>query len=155
MLNVLTMGLAVVSLVVCLTDWFHVSGSEYGMFYGVFVDPPSSGFSGDGPNYYQSINSWYFYISICLVLYLAGKFLGQSLPAVVARIFALCVAVFPFMNMLQWKYLVMTVELDYEWLETSIYLDWGCLIALVTIMFIEIITLISRNRISKKLLLEL
>lgn len=154
MLDALTLGLAIVCFAVCLTDWFQVSGGRYGMFYGVFVDPPPSGFSADGPNYFQSVNSWYFFISICLLLFLAGKLFGRSFPAVIVRIFTLCVAVFPFLNMLTYKYDVMTVELHYEWLEISIYLDWACLIAMTGIMFIETISLISRNRIFKKLLPE-
>lgn len=150
----LTVGLATICLAVCLTYWFRVSGSRYGMFYGVFVNPPPSGFAVHGPNYYQSINSWYFVISLCLLVFVVGKLLGRSLPAVAARIFALCVAVFPFVNMLMYKYDVMTVELNYEWLKTSTYLDWACMIVMVSIMCIEIISLISRNRISKKFLLE-
>jgi hypothetical protein len=114
MLNAITVGLAIVCFAVSLTDWFHVSGRKYGMFYGVFVNPPPSGFSGDGPDYYQSINGWYFVISICLIVFLAGKLFGRSLPAAAARIFVLCVSVFPFVNMLKWKYLVMPVELHYE-----------------------------------------
>lgn len=142
MLNILTGVLVMVCLAVCLMDWFQVSGRRYGMFYGVIVDPPPSGFAVHGPNYYQSINTWYFIISICTIVFFAARLLGSAVASVGARILTLCVAVISFVNMLSYKYDVMTVKLPYEWLEISIYLDWWCLITMAIVMCLEMIRLI-------------
>jgi Fe2+ transport system protein B len=116
------------------------------MFYGVFADPPNfSGLAIGGPNYYQSINIWYFTIEICLVVYMVGMLLGRALPAVLVRILALCVSTFPFINMLMYKFPVRDSSSRKEWLETSIYLDCICLVFVAAIVGIEFIMYTSRK----------
>ncbi len=142
-LTAIAVGLAIVCLVICLTTWFQVSGYSYGMFYGVFSDSPASGFAIHAPDYYQSINSWYFFISVCLAVFLLGKLLGRSLLAVIVRVLAICISTFPFFNMLIYKFAVLSSRK--EWLETSIYMDCVCLILIASIVGIEILVYISHN----------
>lgn len=149
-------GLTSICLIICLIDWFQVSGSEYGIFYGVFADPQDfSGFAVGGPNYYQSINIWYFTIIICLIIYMVGVLLGRSLPAVIARGLALCIATFPFFNMLMYKLAVSDSSTRKDWLEPSIYLDFVCLILIATIIGTEIITYLSRKTVDFRLMRDI
>ena len=137
--------LTIVAVALCLIDWFQVSGYKYGYFYGVFKDPPMNGFSADGPNYYQSINTWYFVISLCLLVFLSGKIARWAVASNIICIVALCVSIFPFWNMLDFKTDVLSRFNSYNWLSISIYLDWFCLVAIITLLFFEILLMISNK----------
>lgn len=144
--RVLATILALASLAVCVLNWSELSGLEYGYFYGVFANPPSSGFSGDSPNYFQSINIWYFVIVICLLIYLIAKLLKPPVVSLILCISALSVSVFPLWNMLGFKYEVLEMHSPYyPWLSNSIQLDVLCAAAISITIFIEVILFISRT----------
>lgn len=120
-------------------NWTLLSGLDYGPFYGVFMDPPSTGFSADGPNYYQSLNLWYLMITLCFAAYIAFS-RRSEIDGFILRVAALCLAIYPFFNMLSFKYdvIVNSGRLDYRWLQNSIYVDVFCLASIVVLMTIEI-----------------
>lgn len=138
----LTMLIATVCIVLCFLNWTWLSGLEYGYFYGVFSDPPTYGLAAHGPNYFQSMNIWYLVIILCFLVYLAASF-RQATDGFVIRIAALCVAIYPYFNMLSFKYdvIVNSGRRDYSWLQNSIYVDVFCLVAIVVLMCIEIFRL--------------
>ena len=142
--------LAVVCVCVSLLSWTLVSGLKYGPFYGVFSDPPSSGFAVHGPNYYQSMNIWYLVITLCFAAYvvLATR---EGIDGFILRIAVLCIAVYPFFNMLSFKYdvIVNSGLRDYTWLQNSIYTDVFCLVSIVSIMTIEIFHVLRPSRQTK------
>lgn len=152
-LNAALLGLAAICLATVLVAWYQLSKNHFGMFYGVFAEPPKSGFSGIGFNHFQSINCWYFTIGICLVVYLAGRFLGGSITAVVIRLLALSISTYPFMNMLMYKFALGDLTRPYEWLEASVYLDIASLILMAAITGLEIIKYLSRARNSEQIFL--
>ena len=123
--------------------WANVSGNEYGLFYGVFSDPPFTGMVAHGPNYYQSINTWYFWISICLVGCLTTKFLRESIILRGTCVLLLLFVLISTWEMLQYKRHVSDIARgsfyhSYPWLESSIYWDWSLLFATVVLLVIEV-----------------
>lgn len=154
-LNAVITGLGTICLAIVLVTWYQLSRNYYGMFYGVFAAPPKTGFSGVEFNHFQSINCWYFTIAICLMVYLACRFLGGSLTAVVVRIVALCISTYPFANMLIYKFSNQNFFNEdwyyrYEWLEASVYLDIACLVLMAVITGLEMIKYLSPQRKSQQ-----
>jgi hypothetical protein len=150
-LNSVVSGFGAICLVMVLVTWYQLSKNYYGMFYGVFAALPKTGFSGVEFNHFQSINCWYFAVGTCLAVYLAGRFLGGSLAAVVVRLLALCISTYPFANMLMYKFANHKFFNEdwyhrYEWIEASIYLDIACLVLMAVITGLEIIKYLSRPR---------
>jgi len=141
----LTVSLATTSIALSFLNWTLLTGREYGHFYGVFSDPPTYGFAAHGPNYYQSINIWYIKIILCFVAYLSMRYLGSTIHGLVIRVLALCVAVYPFFNMLFFKYGVLDITDRYAWLRNSVYLDWFCLTAIGFIIGFEIISVMRAS----------
>jgi hypothetical protein len=147
-LKVASIAIAAVSLVVSIFMWAQLSGIEYGFFYGVFQDPPNSGFAAHGPNYYQSLNIWYFWISLCLSIVIIAKFFRHTIIGGVISILLLAFSAISTWNMTEYKQLVIEVRGDsfalynpYPWLNSSIYFDWLLLFAFIVLLVIEISTM--------------
>lgn len=134
---------AVVLILSCFT-WGALSGLERGFFYGVFSNPPTSGFAAYGPNYYQELNTWYFWIVLLttalIVLALWSSNLGSLLKTLLC-----CVSIFPYWNMFDFKFTVLGLELCceyYPWLQTSVYLDMlaaGCIVAILSLELLALV----------------
>jgi hypothetical protein len=126
-------------LLLSFLNWTWLSGTEYGYFYGVFSNPPTSGFAVDGPNYYQSMNVWYLLITSSFLVAIAAGF-SRTIGGFVLRIATLSAATYPFINILYFKYdvIVNSGRHDYTWLQNSTYFDIFCLTAIVVLMYIEI-----------------
>ena len=139
---VLAVFIAAACMFLCFLNWTLLSGLEYGYFYGVFRDPPTSGLVAHGPNYYQSMNVWYLVITLSFLVYVAARF-RQTLYGFVMRVAALCVAIYPFFNMLYYKYDVMVIsqKRDVSRLQNSIYVDVFCLVSIVVLVGFEIMQL--------------
>ena len=137
--------LAAVCIGICFLNWSRLSGLKYGYFYGVFADPPSNGFSIGGPNHFQSMNVWYVVIITCLIIYVFGRFLGSRLGGPVIRLTALCVTVFPYYNMLDYKFYIRDIWNRYDWLENSFYLDIGCAAVIVGLLGTELLFVIRSS----------
>lgn len=142
--------IAAVSLVVSIFMWAQLSGFEYGFFYGVFQNPPNNGFSADGPNYYQSLNIWYFWVSLCLSVVIIAKFFRHAIIGGVICIPLLAFSTVSIWNMTEFKKLVIEVRGDsftwfdpYPWLNSSLYSDWFCLFALIILLVFEILMMRS------------
>lgn len=135
----LPLALAVTCIGLCFLNWSRLSGLEYGYFYGVFSDPPTNGFAAHGPNHFQSINIWYVIIIVCLSLYVVGHYLRSLRGASVIKLLALCVTVFPYYNMLDYKFYLRDRWSRYDWLESSFYIDIGCSLVLLGLLAIEIL----------------
>ncbi len=55
LVKIISITLALVSLVTCLFIWGQVSGFEKGYLYGVFQNPPQTGWSGVGERNFFSV----------------------------------------------------------------------------------------------------
>ena len=144
-LKVVSIAIAAVSLAAALFLWAQLSGFEYGFFYGVFADPPNNGFAAHGPNYYQSLNIWYFWVSLCLSVVLIVKFFKHTIIGGVFSILLLAFSAISIWNLTEFKKMVIDVRGDsfawynpYPWLERSLYFDWFCLSSLIVLLVIEI-----------------
>ncbi|MEP6946606.1 MAG: hypothetical protein ABJA02_11875 [Acidobacteriota bacterium] len=135
----LPLVLAAVCIGLCFLNWSRLSGLEYGYLYGVFNDPPSNGFVANGPNHFQSMNIWYVVIITCLSLYVVGFYLGSRRGASVIRLLALCVTIFPYYNMLDYKFYLRDSWIRYDWIESSFYIDIGCAVVLLGLLAKEIL----------------
>lgn len=138
----------------CLLVWGKVSGFEKGFFYGVFQDPPSfsspSGlsFSGGGPDFFQTINCWYFLIAACLSIYIIATFLKPMIVSCVICLLSLTIAAYPFWDSFNLKYGIIAMKANFPydyWLKISVYFDWFCLIGIMILMLIQFISLISNK----------
>ncbi len=136
----------------CLFIWGKVSGFEEGFFYGVFRPPPPTRFSADGPNFYQTVNCWYFLIAVCLSIYIIATFLKPLALSCVICLFSLAVAVYPFWHSFKFKYGILEMKANFPydyWLKISVYFDWFCLVGIMILMLIQFISIIS-NRLEDK-----
>jgi hypothetical protein len=145
-LRTASLAIVAVSLAVSMFMWAHLSGFEYGFFYGVFRNPPSDGFAAHGPNYYQSLNAWYFSISLCLSFVMTAKFFRHTIVSGVLCILLLAFITVSTGEMIEYKNLVIaglpgysSLWFDpYPWLNSSIYFDGFCIFAFVVLLVIEI-----------------
>jgi hypothetical protein len=140
-----SIAISAVSLAVSIFMWAQLSGIEYGFFYGVFREPPSRGisFSGGGWNHFQSLNVWYFWIALVLCGNLVMKLFRQSAVGN-----GICIVLLTFLIIWLWDmntykshlaaFPVGFYSTPYPWLKASIYSDWFCLFAIVTLLIIEV-----------------
>lgn len=140
-----SIAISAVSLTVSLFMWAQLTGFEYGFFYGVFHDPPQIGFAAHGPNYYQSLNIWYFSIAICLTFVVTAKVFRHSITSGVLCILVLAFVTISTWNMTEYKQTVLAVRGNsffwfdaYPWLNSSIYSDWFCIFAFGVLLVLEI-----------------
>lgn len=136
----------------CMLVWGKLSGFEKGYFYGVFQNPPHTGFSGDGPNFFQTVNCWYFLISVCLIIYIIAIFLKPLIVSSFVCLSSLSVAIYPFWDSFSIKYGILAMESKFSydyWLKISVYIDWFCLIGIIILMLIQFTSVIS-NKLENK-----
>lgn len=148
LLKIISIALALVSLAACLFIWGQLSGFEKGYFYEVFLSPPSTGFSSSGPNFFQSINQWYFIIAIGFFIYSIGKFLKSLVLSTIICILSLSAGLYPFWDMISYKreVLAMKTKFSYDyWLNNSIYFDWFILFAAIILIFVQVTLFITRK----------
>ena len=140
-LNLIFTAIAISLLSVSIFFWAQLSGLERGFFYGVFEDPPNQGFAADGPNYYQSLNVFYFWMSVCVGICLSASFVKNKFIRVVCILLLAFVTISTWNN-LEYKNAVVALRsgfyFPYPWLKTSIYFDWYCLLAAAALLFIEV-----------------
>jgi hypothetical protein len=134
--------------------WFQLAKPEYGMFYGVFDDPPSNGLSPAGPNHFELINTWYFVISFCLLIYLILRQTAKTWHVYALRILVLAIATFPLLNMLDYKYPGPSYSRPEWWLQVSLYFDVFAAAAILAIIGIEIFSLIAKPKSQDKPVLQ-
>ncbi len=127
LVKVASIILASVSICICLFIWGKVSGFEYGYFYGVFQNPPSTFFNASGPNFFQEINKWYFIITVGFCIYIIGKLLKSLAVSSIICILSLSVGFYPYWDMLSYKKEILAMETKFPydyWLNKSVYFDW-------------------------------
>jgi hypothetical protein len=131
--------LATAVIVLSILSWTLLSGPERGFLYGVFIDPPNSGFAAHGPNYFQSVNIWYFMITAFFVGY-CSFISWERIDGLILRMVALVISTYPLINMLLFKYDVIVnsgVANNYKWLQNSVYTDIFSLIMIVVLIALE------------------
>jgi hypothetical protein len=139
-----TILIATLCIALCLLNWTWLSGLEYGYFYGVFSDPPMNGFAVHGPNYYQSMNIWYLTITVCFTACVVFA-VRRELDGFILRMAALCIAIYPYFKLLDFKYdvLVNSGRRDYSWLQNSLYIDGFCVLSVFILLCVEIMRIRS------------
>lgn len=148
LVNVIPISLALFSVGICLFIWGQVSGLEKGYFYGVFQSPPYTGVIAHGPNFFQSINIWYFIIAVGFCIYIVGKFLKSRTASNAICMLSLSVGIYPYWNMFSYKneVLAMKTKFSYEyWLNNSIYFDWFLLFAVTILMIMQVNSIMTRK----------
>jgi hypothetical protein len=155
LVKIISITLALVSLITCLFIWGQISGFEKGYLYGVIQSPPRiEGISGQEVNFFQIINSIYLIISLGFCAYIIGKFLKSLVISSVICMVSLSVVVIPLYDILRYKNDFLPVTRpgsDVFWLNNSIYFDWFFLFATVTLMFVQI-TLINTRKLDTETL---
>jgi hypothetical protein len=148
LVKVISISLALFSIGICLFIWGQVSGLEKGYFYGVFQSPPYTGIIAHGPNFFQSINIWYFIIAVGFCVYIVGKFLKSWTASNSVCILSLCAGIYPYWDMFSYKkeVLAMKTKFSYEyWLNNSIYFDWFLLFAAIILMIVQVNLIMTRK----------
>jgi hypothetical protein len=143
----ITIPLAVAVLILSCFAWGSVSGLEKGFFYGLFSNPPTSGFAAHGPNYYQELNSWYFWIVLSAATLIILTFWSSHIGSLI-KILLCCFSLISFWNMFDFKLSVLGLDRcckDYPWLRTSVYLDLFTALALFGILSKELISLVKAS----------
>jgi hypothetical protein len=140
LVKMISVTLGSFSLAACFLIWGLLSGFEMGYFYGVFQDPPSNGFGAHGPNFFQSINIWYFIIGVGFCIYIIGESIKPLVASSAVCILSLIVSIYPYWDMLSFKKEILSMQdkfsYDY-WLNNSIYFDWCLLFTSIILMFIQ------------------
>ena len=148
LLKIASIILALVSLAIGLFFWGELSGFEKGYFYGIFQNPPQTGTVVFTFNHFQSINIWYFIITVGFCVYIIGKFLKPLLVSSSICILSLSIVFYPFWDMLQYKNEMLNVSHHYRedfWFNISIYFDWFLLFATIILMFTQFTLFITRK----------
>jgi hypothetical protein len=147
LLNTISISFALISIGVCLTIWGLVSGFEKGYFYGMFTDLPDYGFSTDGTNFYQFINTSYFTILLGLCSYTAGKFIRSHTISNFICLVSLSVALYPFWDMYFFKREILPIGYYYVsygyWLGVSVYFDWFVLFVVLSLLITQVFLLLD------------
>ena len=148
--QIISISLALISLLVCLFLWGQLSGFEKGYFYGMFKDVPQTRFSGVGEtNYFHAMNFWYLIIAVGFFVYVIGSYLKPLFISSIVCILSLSIVIYPFWDMLEYKNEVLTISSHYRndsWLNISIYFDWFLLLAAIILMFIQFTRMINNSR---------
>src|SRR5688500_15168074 len=146
LLKILSIAFSFFGLVTCLYIWGQLSGFEKGYFYGVFYtkqpDPNIIG-SYFGSDIFEHINNWYFTITFGFSVYMIGKCLKSMMLSSIVCIVSLCIALYPFFDMLVYK------TTDHygikQWVNNSIYFDCFLLFTVIILMFIQFNLIITRK----------
>ncbi len=113
--QIISISLALISLLVCLFLWGQLSGFEKGYFYGMFKDVPQTRFSGVGEtNYFHAMNFWYLIIAVGFCAYVIGSYLKPLFISSIVCILLLSVVIYPFWDMLHYKNEVLTISSRYQ-----------------------------------------